>query len=110
MYVVEICAAIRRFVLVEGNSRREAARVFGISRPTVDTMCAYSAPPGYQRTKPPAKPKLDPFISIIDVILKAESEAPKQNRNAWKQGGRSAETIQAAKYLRELARGSDSGP
>ena len=45
-------------VLFEGNSQRAAARVFGIGRTTVDKMCAYSAPPGYQRTKPPAKPAL----------------------------------------------------
>jgi transposase len=46
MYAVETYAAVRRFVLREGHSRREAAKVFGISRTTVDKMCAYSAPPG----------------------------------------------------------------
>ncbi|WP_432653824.1 HGGxSTG domain-containing protein [Sphingobium nicotianae] len=30
--------------------------------------------------------------------------APKGNRNAWKHGGRSAEAIGAARYLRELAK------
>ncbi|WP_420006865.1 hypothetical protein [Tsuneonella aeria] len=30
--------------------------------------------------------------------------APKGNRNAWKHGGRSAETMAAARYLREIAR------
>ena len=29
----------------------------------------FTAPPGYVRTKPPAKPKLDPFIPVIDRIL-----------------------------------------
>jgi transposase len=81
MYAVEMYAAVRRFVLRDGHSRREAARIFGISRPTVDKMCAFSAPPGYQRTKPPAKPKLDPFIPIIDAILKADAEAPKKQRH-----------------------------
>ena len=47
-------------------------------------MCAYSAPPGYQRTKPPAKPKLDPFIAIIDAILKGDGEAPKKQRHTAK--------------------------
>jgi hypothetical protein len=32
MFAVEIYAAVRRFVFVEGKSRREAARVFGLSR------------------------------------------------------------------------------
>jgi len=84
MYAVETYAAVRRFVLVQGNSRREAARVFGISRTTVEKMCAYSAPPGYQRTKRPAKPKLDPFITIIDAILKSDAEAPKKQRHTAK--------------------------
>ena len=84
MYAVETYAAVRRFVLVQGNSRREAARVFGISRTTVEKMCAYSAPPGYQRTKRPAKPKLDPFITLIDAILKADAEAPKKQRHTAK--------------------------
>ena len=84
MYAVEMYAAVRRFVLVQGNSRREAARVFGISRTTVEKMCAYSAPPGYQRTKRPAKPKLDPFITIIDAILKSDAEAPKKQRHTAK--------------------------
>jgi hypothetical protein len=39
MYAVEIYAAVRRFVFVDGNSRREAARVFGLNRETVAKMC-----------------------------------------------------------------------
>jgi transposase len=35
MFAVEIYAAVRQFVLVKGHSRREAARVFGVSRDTV---------------------------------------------------------------------------
>jgi hypothetical protein len=31
LLLVEIYAAVRRFVFVEGKSRREAARVFGLS-------------------------------------------------------------------------------
>ena len=38
MFAVETYAAVRRFVFVEGRSRREAARVFGISRTTIDKM------------------------------------------------------------------------
>jgi len=46
MFAVEIYAAVRRFVFVEGKSRREAARVFGLSRDTIAKMCRYSVPPG----------------------------------------------------------------
>jgi hypothetical protein len=34
MFAVETYAAVRRFAFVEGRSRREAARVFGLSRET----------------------------------------------------------------------------
>ena len=53
MFAVETYAAVRQFVFIEGKSRREAARVFGLSRDTIAKMCRYSAPPGYVRTKPP---------------------------------------------------------
>jgi hypothetical protein len=81
MFAVEKYAAVRDFVLVQGNSRREAARFFGISRDSVAKMCAYSAPPGYRRSGPPKRPKLDPFVPIIDTILKADREAPKKQRH-----------------------------
>src|ERR1700720_2306841 len=35
MFAVEIYAAVRRFVFIEGKSQREAARVFGLSRDTI---------------------------------------------------------------------------
>jgi hypothetical protein len=46
MFIVEVYAAVRRFVFTEGRSRREAARVFGLSRETVLRMCRFSLPPG----------------------------------------------------------------
>ena len=47
MFAVEVYAGVRRFVFVEGRSRREAARVFGLSRDTIGKMCRFSVPPGY---------------------------------------------------------------
>jgi hypothetical protein len=38
MFAVEIYAAVRRFVFVEGKSRAEAARVFGLSREAISKM------------------------------------------------------------------------
>ena len=72
---MEVYAAVRRFVFVEGRSRREAAKVFGLSRDTIQKICAFSAPPGYQRSKPPARPRLDPFISVIDAMLEGDKTA-----------------------------------
>jgi hypothetical protein len=72
MFVVESYAAVRRFVFVEGHSRREAARELGLSRETVSKMCRFSLPPGYTRTKPVEKPKLGPLLSVIDATLAAD--------------------------------------
>jgi len=84
MYVVESYAAVRRFVFVEGRSRREAARVFGLSRETVSKMCRFSAPPGYVRARPAAKPKLDRLTPVIEAILEADRTAPVKQQHTAK--------------------------
>ena len=84
MFALEVYAAGRRFVFIEGNSRREAARVFGLSRETVLKMCRFSLPPGYTRTKPVAKPKLGPLLPVIDAILDADRTAPVKQRHSAK--------------------------
>ncbi|KIX18051.1 transposase, partial [Paracoccus sp. 228] len=40
-------------------SQREAARHFNIARDSVAKMMAFSVPPGYRRTAPVKRPKLD---------------------------------------------------
>jgi hypothetical protein len=67
-------------VFINGNSRREAARVFGLSRETVLKMCRFSLPPGYTRTAPVAKPKLVALLPVIDAILEANRTAPVKHR------------------------------
>jgi len=34
---------------LKGHSRRDAARVFGLSRDTIAKMCRFLVPPGYRR-------------------------------------------------------------
>jgi transposase len=84
MFAMETYAAVRRFVFVEGKSRREAARVFGLSRDTIAKMCRYSAPPGYVRSKQPERPKLGPLVPVIDAILEADKTAPPKQRHTAK--------------------------
>jgi len=84
MFAVEVYAAVRRFVFVEGKSRREAARVFGLSRETVSKMCRFSLPPGYVRQRPAEKPKLGPLIPVIDAILEVDRTAPVKQRHTAK--------------------------
>ena len=84
MFAVESYAAVRRFVFVEGNSQREAAKVFGLSRDTISKMCRFSLPPGYTRKKPVAKPKLGALLPVIDAILGEDRVAPLKQRHTAK--------------------------
>jgi transposase len=69
MKSVELYAQVRRAIYVAGIRQREAARRFGIDPRTVAKMLAFSVPPGYRRSKPPTRPKLDPFLGIIDLCV-----------------------------------------
>jgi transposase len=84
MFSVELYGRVRHACHVEGLSQREAARRFGIHRNTVRKMLAFSVPPGYRRTKPPSRPKLDAFVAIIDAILEADRAAPPKQRHTAK--------------------------
>src|SRR6516162_5999738 len=81
---VELYARVRRAVNVEGLSRREAARRFGIDPRTVAKMLAFSVPPGYRRSRPPVRPKLDPFTGIIDRILEEDKRRPAKQQHTSK--------------------------
>ena len=81
---VELYGRVRYAVQVEGLSRREAARQFGIDPRTVGKMMMFSVPPGYRRTRPPRRPKLDPFIGIIEAILEEDKGRPAKQRHTSK--------------------------
>src|SRR5271154_4227771 len=84
MFVVEVYAAVRQFVFNDGKSRREAARVFGLSRETVSKMCRFSMPPGYVRRQPIKRPKLGPWLGGIDAILSDDKQRPVKQRHTAK--------------------------
>jgi len=84
VYKVEVYARVRRAVQVDGMSRRQAAREFGVSRKTIQKMLAYSEPPGYARKKPVLRPKLGPWLGIIDQILEDDPSQPKKQRHTAK--------------------------
>jgi len=81
---VEVYARIRRAVYVDGMSIRQAAREFGLSRKTVRKTLQFSVPPGYRRTKPVRRPKLGPWLGIIDQILEDDKSQPKKQRHTAK--------------------------
>src|SRR3954464_4273260 len=84
MKAVDLYARVRRACHVEGMSQRQAAREFGIDPKTVARMLRFSVPPGYRRTKPPVRPKLDAFAAIIDQILEADRTSPPKQRHTAK--------------------------
>src|ERR1022692_5234641 len=81
---VELYGRVRYAVQIEGLSHREAARRFGIDPRTVARMMKFSAPPGYVRKKPPARPKLDPLVPVIDRILLDDKSRPKKHQHTAK--------------------------
>ena len=57
-----------RLACAEGMSQREAARHFNISRDSGAKMMAFSVPPGYRRSAPVKRPKLDAFTGGYTIV------------------------------------------
>lgn len=66
---VELYQKVRRAVMIDGMSRRGAARYFGVNRKTVDKMLAFPEPPQHGRSGRSYSRKLAEFTEIIDRIL-----------------------------------------
>ena len=81
---MELYARVRRAVLVEGRSERGVAREFGLARDTVRKMLRHSVPPGYRRQQPVRRPKLGPWLGVIDAILEADKTQPAKQRHTAK--------------------------
>ncbi len=81
MYGVDLYGLVRRMVMRDGLSHREAARRFGIDRGTVAKMVKHPVPPGYQRTIPVRRPKLSDHVDFIEQVLDADEAAPAKQRH-----------------------------
>jgi transposase len=81
---VEIYGRVRRAVRVESRSQRAVAREFGLSRETVRKMLQYAVPPGYQRQQPIKRPKLGPWLGVIDAIVNDDKQRPPKQRHTSK--------------------------
>jgi transposase len=44
-------------------------------------MVGYSIPPGYRRKEPPKRPKLGPWVGVIDAILEDDKSKPVKQRH-----------------------------
>lgn len=81
---MELYRRVRQAYFRQGMSKRAIARHFGISRDSVDKMIVYSVPPGYRRTAPVKRPKLDGFTEIIDQWLREDVGRPRKQRHTAK--------------------------
>ena len=71
MFTVELYARIRRAVMIEGLSRREAAQRFGVHRNTIAKMLLYAVPPGYRRRELRCRRSLKLIPCGLMAFLKA---------------------------------------
>ena len=78
---MENWAEIRRRVLVDGQSKRSVCREFDIHWDTLKKILDHPEPPGYRRTIPRPRPKIDPFLGVIHQILEADKKAPRKQRH-----------------------------
>ena len=78
---MENWAEIRRRVLVDGLSKRAACREYDVHWDTLQKILEHPEPPGYRRTAPRPRPKLDPFLGVIHQILEDDKTAPKKQRH-----------------------------
>ena len=81
----QVWTEIRRKVLVEKVSVRQICRDYGLSHHTVAKMLENVEPPGYQQGQGERpRPKLGPFLGVIDQILEVDKTAPKKQRHTAK--------------------------
>ena len=84
MYPVSIYRKVRHDYYRSGLGKRELSRKYGYHRDTIKKMLEFSIPPGYQRKSPPHKPKLAPFVGVIDAILESDKDKPRKQRHTAK--------------------------
>ena len=72
---------VRRYVLVENNSKRSACVKFGIHWKTLNKMLEHPAPPGYRKPKVPRAKKIDKVLPVLHAWLEADRHAPPKQRH-----------------------------
>ena len=81
---MEMWSEIRRRVLTGELTKRAACREYDLHWETLEKILAHVEPPGYRRTKPRHKPKIEPFLPIIEEILESDRKAPQKQRHTAK--------------------------
>jgi transposase len=78
---MELWAEIRRRVLTNEITKRQACREYDLHWQTLKKMLEHAEPPGFRQWVPRAKPRLGPFLPIIHQILEADRSAPRKQRH-----------------------------
>lgn len=81
---MQLWTDVRRFVLVEKGSKREACRIFNIHWDTLCRILEHSEPPGYRQKARRPKTMIGPFMPIIEQILEDDKHAPRKQRHTSK--------------------------
>lgn len=71
---------VRRAVLIEGISKRQACRRFGIHWQTLKRILEHSTPPGYQRLTKADRPVIGPWLGRLVELLEERSQQPRKQR------------------------------
>ena len=102
MYSVDIYSRVRRACLKDGMSARAAARYFNKDRKTIAKMLRHELPPGYRRSEAPHRPTLDPYVGVIDEILRTDKALIKKQRHTKQAQICAAENKDHIHYLARL--------
>jgi transposase len=78
---MELWAEIRRRVLTNEISKREACREYQLHWQTLQKILAADEPPPFCPQAPRAKPRLGPFLPLIHQILADDRHAPLKQRH-----------------------------
>ena len=84
MYTVGVYRRVRHVYYRGGLSKRELSRRFSLHRDTIRKILQFSIPPGYRPKNPSHKPKLDPYLGVIDAILESDKNKPRKQRHTAK--------------------------
>ena len=71
---------VRRAVLVDGVSKRQACLKFGIHWDTLKRILRHAAPPGYLRQQAVAKAVIAPWLGRLGELIEANGELPAKQR------------------------------
>ena len=81
---MDLYLKVRRAHFQDGLSGRQIARDFGISRDSLVKLLAYPEAPGYRRTAPIRRSKLDSHADQIDQWLTEDQGRPRKQRHTAK--------------------------